>query len=56
MVGPAAAETSSRLPDKVRAAPHAYGFNALLRGKLPGGLRSLHAKDELPRLVAWYGR
>lgn len=31
MVGPAAAETSSRLPEKVRAEPYAFGFNALLR-------------------------
>lgn len=40
----------------LRVVDDSYGFNALLRGKLASGLRNLNLKDELPRLVAWYGR
>jgi lysine-N-methylase len=42
--------------EALRIIDDSYGFNALLKGKLAGGLRSLHLKDELPRLVAHYGR
>lgn len=42
--------------EALRIVDDSYGFNALLKGKLASGLRSLAIKDELPRLVAYYGR
>lgn len=42
--------------EALRIVDDSYGFNALLKGKLAGGLRSLDIKDELPRLVAHYAR
>jgi lysine-N-methylase len=42
--------------EALRVVDDSYGFNALLKGKLASGLRSLAIKDELPRLVPWYGR
>ncbi|QEL20251.1 YkgJ family cysteine cluster protein [Limnoglobus roseus] len=42
--------------EALRLIDNSYGFNPLLRPKLPSALRSLHLKEELPRLVAWYSR
>lgn len=42
--------------EALRIVDDSFGFNTLLRGKLASGLRSLSIKDELPRLVAHYGR
>lgn len=42
--------------EALRIVDDSYCFNALLKGKLASGLRSLNVKEELPRLVAHYGR
>lgn len=42
--------------EALRVVDNSFGYNPLLARKLPGGLRSLHLKGELPRLVAWYSR
>ena len=42
--------------EALRVVDDSYCFNALLKGKLASGLRSLNIKEELPRLVAHYGR
>jgi lysine-N-methylase len=42
--------------EALRIVDDSYCFNALLKGKLAGGLRSLDIKAELPRLVAHYAR
>lgn len=61
MAGPGVAAGGTPKPAAVeravRVADDNFGFNRLLgMGRQQTALRLLAARDDLPRLVAWYGR